>query len=101
MNPSPACPKCGAPLSADGPRGHCPQCLLSLALAAQPGPDTAAALEQATLDSGTAAASGSRASGSGTVRLTSPTEKPGDIIGPYKLREQIGEGGCGVVYVAE
>ena len=29
------------------------------------------------------------------------TEKPGDRIDRYKLREQIGEGGCGVVYVAE
>ena len=28
-------------------------------------------------------------------------EKPGDRIGPYKLLEQIGEGGCGVVYMAE
>jgi serine/threonine protein kinase/WD40 repeat protein len=31
----------------------------------------------------------------------SATEKPGDRIGHYKLLEQIGEGGCGVVYMAE
>jgi tetratricopeptide (TPR) repeat protein/tRNA A-37 threonylcarbamoyl transferase component Bud32 len=29
------------------------------------------------------------------------TDRPGDIIGPYKLMEQIGEGGMGLVYVAE
>ena len=29
------------------------------------------------------------------------TEKPGTQIGPYKLVEQIGEGGMGVVYLAE
>jgi serine/threonine protein kinase len=29
------------------------------------------------------------------------TEKLGETIGPYKLLEQIGEGGCGVVYLAE
>jgi serine/threonine protein kinase/Tfp pilus assembly protein PilF len=29
------------------------------------------------------------------------TEKPGTVIGPYKLLQQIGEGGMGVVYMAE
>ena len=30
-----------------------------------------------------------------------PLEKPGTQIGPYKLLQQIGEGGMGVVYMAE
>src|SRR6202043_92506 len=28
-------------------------------------------------------------------------EKPGTVIGPYKLMEQIGEGGMGLVFVAQ
>src|SRR5258707_6267115 len=37
-----------------------------------------------------------------TLRLAlPPTEKPRDRIGRYKLLQHIGEGGCGVVYMAE
>src|SRR5271157_1428197 len=37
-----------------------------------------------------------------TIRLDlAPAEKAGDQIGVYKLLQQIGEGGCGVVYMAE
>ncbi|WP_164976200.1 serine/threonine-protein kinase [Oleiharenicola lentus] len=30
-----------------------------------------------------------------------PEEEPGTVIGPYTLRERIGEGGCGVVWLAQ
>ncbi len=33
--------------------------------------------------------------------MTEISEKPGDRIGRYKLLQQIGEGGCGVVYMAD
>ena len=36
-----------------------------------------------------------------TIDSPSVTERPGSLIGPYKLKEQIGEGGFGLVFVAE
>src|SRR6185312_16114275 len=36
-----------------------------------------------------------------TVDLSEVSEQPGTVIGPYKLLQQIGEGGMGTVYMAE
>ncbi len=70
------CTACGAELTSNFPAGLCASCLSALRS------------EAAALDN--------------TIKLSFPlTEKAGDKIGPYKLLEQIGEGGCGVVYVAE
>jgi serine/threonine protein kinase/WD40 repeat protein len=39
--------------------------------------------------------------GEATAEYEPITERPGTVIGPYKLMEQIGEGGFGLVFVAE
>jgi serine/threonine protein kinase/WD40 repeat protein len=78
------CPKCGAVLPDDAPTGRCVACLLAVGLRGEEQPQGQEPRHS-------------------TIRLSFPplAEKPGDRIGRYKLLQQIGEGGCGVVYMAD
>ena len=73
------CPECGSSRPAHAPQGLCPKCLLGVAI---------------------------DLSGAQSGHFAAPEEKvaesaPGGRIGRYKLLQKIGEGGCGVVYMAE
>ena len=73
------CASCGLPLDPPGPGGLCPICLLKMGLQAADGPDTAGAPT-------------SDAPAAGAVPA---------VIGPYHLLQALGEGGMGLVYLAE
>src|SRR5579883_2606410 len=79
------CPDCGARLPPGAPHGLCPRCLL-LGPTGVPAPrDDFEA----------------KSSASSIPPFLVSLENTGDRLGRYKLVQKIGEGGCGVVYMAE
>jgi len=80
------CPQCGAPLPGDALEGLCPNCMAKVVFSEQAGGAEPIRPED-------------------TIRVEPASdfqvERTGVKIGRYKLLEQIGEGGFGVVYMAE
>lgn len=103
------CSRCGGPLPETG--GACPRCLLAAGLEVQEphrlGADFLDNLplpDAQPVDPISLAPAQCHAMPAGWEDIMAggrPTEKVGDRIGHYKLLQEIGEGGCGVVYMAE
>jgi len=84
------CPNCGTERTDDAMGGLCPKCLARFSFFELEGDESASKLPEAAEN---------------TVKVEPKEdvegEHPGMMIGRYKLLEQIGEGGFGVVYMAE
>src|SRR5438270_6446954 len=82
MTTSAICRDCGAPLPTGSLGGFCAKCMLGLAL------DASGKIRE-TADAKRADA------------IEQPNALNRDEIAGYRLLQEIGEGGCGVVYMAE
>jgi WD40 repeat protein/serine/threonine protein kinase/tetratricopeptide (TPR) repeat protein len=99
------CPRCGAEYKPQTPGGVCPACAFGEALSAPAAEGGASklTLEDIPVPAGQGAVAKEGAADPAETVLVSGIveEKPGSRIGRYKLLQKIGEGGCGVVYMAE